>query len=52
LFVDFSLLTKPPSTSNVPTNKELNFAVVMVQAYDHEGFALPNQNVTALDKHI
>jgi len=45
LFVDFSLPTKPPSTYNVPTNKEFNLVGVIVQAFDHEGFALPNQNV-------
>jgi hypothetical protein len=45
-FVDFSLPINPPSTSNVPTNKELNVVVVMVQTSNHEGFALPNQNVT------
>jgi hypothetical protein len=45
LFVDFSLPTKPPSTYNVPTNKEFNLVGVIVQTFDHEGFALPNQNV-------
>jgi hypothetical protein len=34
----------------MPTSKELNVIVVMVQAFNHEGFALPNQNVTTLDK--
>jgi hypothetical protein len=29
-FLDFALLTKPPSTSNVPTSKELNVVLVMV----------------------
>jgi hypothetical protein len=48
--VDFALPTKPPSTSIMPTSKEYNVAVVMVQAFDHESFTLPNQNVTALDK--
>jgi hypothetical protein len=45
-FVDFALLINPPSTSNVPTNKELNVVVVMIQTSNHEGSALPNQNVT------
>jgi hypothetical protein len=49
-FVDFVLPTKPPSISIVPTSKEFNVAMVMVQAFDHEGFTLPNQNVTTLDR--
>jgi hypothetical protein len=48
--VDFALLTKPPSTFNMLTSKELNVVVVMVQTFNHEGFALPNQNVTTSDK--
>ncbi len=45
-FVDSTLPTKTPSTFNVPTSKELNVTVVMVQAFDHKGYTLPNQNVT------
>jgi hypothetical protein len=53
MFVDlwiFAMPTKPPSTFNMPTNKEFNVVMVMVQASDDEGFTLPSQNVTILDK--
>ncbi len=49
-FVDFALPTKPPSISNMPTSKELNVVVVMVQTSNHEGFAFPNQNVTTSNR--
>jgi hypothetical protein len=49
-FVDSALLTKPPSTFIVPISKEFNVAMVMVQAFDHEGSTLPNQNVTTSNR--